>query len=230
MLNLYKVKVFLNTTVDIKMVIQNNPEYVIAAEGAEIQHLGIDGLEGKAVISARDVLKNNVQLGKRIAVIGGGAVGLETAHFLAVKGTISPETLHFLFGNDAESPERLRQLIFQGNKEITIFEMMPQAGKGVGKSSKWALMESLKKHGVKIITNAKLCSIQGGTLTVEVDGERRSTIFDNIINATGSKSVRKVADSLEDTGIPFSVIGDSRSIGKITDAIHQAYLVVMNNL
>ncbi|PKM76455.1 MAG: NADH:flavin oxidoreductase [Firmicutes bacterium HGW-Firmicutes-15] len=230
MLKLYKVQVFLNTTVDIEFVRQKSPEYVISAEGAEILLPAINGIDGSEVISAWDVLKNNVPQGKKIAVIGGGAVGLETAHFLSVKGTISPETLHFLFINDAESPERLRQLVFNGNKEVTVFEMMPQAGKGVGKSTKWGLMGSLKRHGVNIITRAKVCSIKDGILTFEVDGESRSATFDNIINATGSKPVRKLADALDETGIEFSVIGDSLNIGQIPDAIHEGYLVVMNNL
>lgn len=230
MLKLYKVQVFLNTTVDIEFIRHKNPEYIIAAEGAEILLPAIDGINGPDVISSWDVLKNNVALGKKIAVIGGGAVGLETAHFIAVKGTISPETLHFLFSNEAESPERLRELIFKGNKEVTVFEMMPQAGKGVGKSTKWVLMGSLMKHGVNIITRAKVCPIKDGLLTFEVDGESRSATFDNIINAAGSKPVRKLANALQETGIPFSVIGDSFNPGHITDAIHQAYLAIMNNL
>ncbi len=230
MLNLYKVQVFLNTTVDMEIIRQKSPEYVIAAEGAEILLPAIEGIDGAEVISAWDVLKDNVPLGRKIAVIGGGAVGLETAYFLAVKGTISPEALHFLFSNDAEPPERLRQLVFKGNKEVTVFEMMPQAGKGVGKSTKWVLMASLKKHGVTIITGAKVYSIKDGILAFEVDGEHQSAIFDNIINAAGSKPVRKLADELKETGIPFSVIGDSLIPGQITDAIHQAYMAVMNQL
>jgi 2,4-dienoyl-CoA reductase (NADPH2) len=190
----------------------------------------IDGIDNPAVVSAWEVLENDVSLGKKIAVIGGGAVGLETAHFVAVKGTISPEALHFLFSNNAESPERLRQLVFQGNREVTVFEMMPQAGKGLGRSSKWGLINSLKKHGVNIITRANVRSFQDGTLTFEIDGQQMKAPFDNIINATGSKPVRKLADTLAETGIPFSVIGDSVSPGQVTDAVHQAYLAVMNNL
>jgi 2,4-dienoyl-CoA reductase (NADPH2) len=230
MIKLYKVEIFLNTAVDIELIRQINPEYIIAAEGAEIVVPAIDGINNPGVYSAWEVLKNNVPLGKRIAVIGGGAVGLETAHFIAVKGTISAETLHFLFSNDAQSPERLRQLVYQGNKEVSVFEMMSQAGNGVGKSSKWGLMASLDKHGVKIFTQARVCSFKDGLLTFELDGQLHSAPFDNVINASGSKPVRKLAEALEDAGIPYSVIGDSLRPGQITDAIHQAYLCVMTNL
>jgi len=175
-------------------------------------------------------LKNNPQLGRKVAIIGGGSVGLETAHFIAEKGTISPETLYFLFKHDAQTPERLRELLFKGNKEVTVFELMPKAGKDVGKSTKWGLLQSLAKLGVNIITSAKVLTIKDNTLTFEKDGAIQTARFDNIIYATGSKSVRTLADQLATTGIPFSVIGDSVRPAKIMDAIHEAYVAVMKNL
>ncbi len=230
MLKVHGVKVFLNTEVHLEMIKNNQPDYVIAAEGAEIIVPPIEGIDGDNVFSAWEVLKNNPQLGRKVAIIGGGSVGLETAHFIAEKGTISPETLYFLFKHDAQTPERLRELLFKGNKEVTVFELMPKAGKDVGKSTKWELLQSLAKLGVNIITSAKVLTIKDNTLTFEKDGEIQTARFDNIIYATGSKAVRTLADKLATTGIPFSVIGDSVRPAKIMDAIHEAYLAVIENL
>ncbi|MGI5887277.1 MAG: FAD-dependent oxidoreductase, partial [Syntrophomonadaceae bacterium] len=223
MLKVHGVKVFLNTEVHLEMIKNNQPDYVIAAEGAEIIVPPIEGIDGDNVFSAWEVLKNNPQLGRKVAIIGGGSVGLETAHFIAEKGTISPETLYFLFKHDAQTPERLRELLFKGNKEVTVFELMPKAGKDVGKSTKWELLQSLDKLGVNIITSAKVLTIKDNTLTFEKDGAIQTARFDNIIYATGSKSVRTLADQLATTRIPFSVIGDSVRPAKIMDAIHEAY-------
>lgn len=230
MLKVHGVKVFLNTEVHLEMIKNNQPDYVIAAEGAEIIVPPIEGIDGDNVFSAWEVLKNNPQLGRKVAIIGGGSVGLETAHFIAEKGTISPETLYFLFKHDAQTPERLRELLFKGNKEVTVFELMPKAGKDVGKSTKWELLQSLAKLGVNIITSAKVLTIKDNTLTFEKDGAIQTARFDNIIYATGSKSVRTLADQLATTRIPFSVIGDSVRPAKIMDAIHEAYVAVMKNL
>jgi 2,4-dienoyl-CoA reductase (NADPH2) len=169
-------------------------------------------------------------LGRKIAVIGGGAVGLETAHFLAAKGTINPETLYFLFTHKAESNARLRELVFTGSKEVTVFELMPRAGRGVGKSSIWGLINNLTRRGVKIFTEAKVVSVGGGLVTYEKDGIRQSLPFDNIINATGARPVRKVADLLGEIGIPYAVVGDSVRPATIMDAIHEAYLAVFRFL
>lgn len=230
MLLRHKVDIILNTEVDLELVKQRTPDYVIAAEGAEFIVPEIEGINNDQVIPAWDVLRDNVPLGRKIAVIGGGSVGLETAYLIASKGTITPDTLYFLFKHEAATPERLRELVFKGNKEVTVFESMPRAGKDVGKSTKWGLFDNLDKHGVKIISGAKVVSFNKGILIFEKDGQQHSLSFDNVVNATGSRSVRKVADMLESTGIPFSVIGDSVRPGRIFDAIHEAYLAVMDHL
>lgn len=230
MIKLHNIRLNLNIKVDLEMILALKPEYIIAAEGAESLQPQIPGVEGSGVLSAWDVLKNDPPLGGKIAILGGGAVGLETAHFLAIKGTIPPEVLSFLFCNRAESTERLWQLAYQGNKQITVFEKLPRVGTGVGRSSIWGLMNELRKHGVKLATRTNVVSFKDGLLTYERDGVSTSDTYDNLIIAVGSKPVRKIADTLAETGIPFSIIGDSVRPGQITDAIHQGYLAVMNNL
>lgn len=230
MIRMQGISVIFNTEVDMELINNKKPDYVIAAEGAETEIPPIEGFDDPRVVSAWDVLEKDLTLGERIAVIGGGAVGLETAHFMARKGTINPETLYFLFKNEAESPDRLHELVLKGNKDITVFELLPYIGSGVGKSSKWGLINNLKKHGVKIVTGARILSYTNGILAFEKDGEKQSLPFDNVVTATGSKPVRKLAVLLENSGIPFSIIGDSTSPGQITDAIHSAFLAVMNNL
>lgn len=230
MIKVLKIKVHINTTVDLDLIRQLKPDYIIAAEGARPVHPAIEGIEGSGVFNAWDVLANDPPLGRKIAVLGGGAVGLETAHFLALKGTISDSVLHFLFSNNAESPERLKQLIFQGSKQITVFEKMPRVGNGVGRSSIWGLMNELRKHGVRIVNRASVNSFHDRMLSYEKDGKLNSEEFDNLIVAVGSRPVRELAEALPETGIPFTVIGDSLAPGQITDAIHQAFLAVMNDL
>jgi hypothetical protein len=65
------------------------------------------------------------------AVIGGGAVGLETALLVAKIGTLKPEQLEFLMFHRAESDEKLHELLSTGSKEVTLFEMLPKVGQDV---------------------------------------------------------------------------------------------------
>ncbi len=224
------VNVQLNTEVNLDLIKQKKPDYIFAAEGATYLTPEINGIDSPCVVPAWNVLKNETKLGQKIAIIGGGAAGLETAYFLAKKGALTPEELFFLFKYEAENPSRLKELVFRGNKEVTLFEMSPSVGKNIGKSTKWVLMGNLNRYGVQIVTGAKVLSVKDGRISYEKSDGVIEQQFDHIVNAVGSKSVRIIADLLDQTGIPYSVIGDSVQPGQIMDAIHQAYLAVMNNV
>lgn len=227
MLDKFDVDVHLETTVTPDLIKEVKPDYIIAAEGAEPLMPPIEGVDAENVYSAWDVLRNDPPLGEKIAVIGGGAVGLETAEFLGMKGTISPEALYFLFKYEAESVERLRELITKGTKEITLFEMMPKVGKGVGKSTKWVLLGNIEKLDIEVITEAKVLSIKDGEVKYEVNGKSEARQFDSVVNAAGSSSVTDVASKLEGMGIPFKIVGDSVRPAQINDAIHEGFLAAL---
>jgi hypothetical protein len=67
--------------------------------------------------------------GQPAVIIGGGAVGCETALLLARIGTIS-ETLYFLL-KPGETPRPL-SVDYPGIQEITIIEMMAKIGRDIG--------------------------------------------------------------------------------------------------
>jgi len=226
MLIKYKIDLYLEQEVNLDFIKKKKPDYLILAEGAEPINPPIKGFEEEKVISAWDLLATDQPIGKEVAVIGGGAVGLETAHFISLKGTISPDNLYFLLKYKAENLEKLSELITKGTKKVTVFEQMPKVGKGVGRSTKWILLGDLEKHQVKIIPEAKVLSVDKGLVTFEKQGKKQQLQFDNVINAVGSKSVRNLADQVESLGIPFAVIGDSVRPAQINDAIHEAFLAV----
>jgi len=227
MLDKYDVDVFLETEVTPELIKETAPDFIIAAEGAEPLMPPIEGIGEPPAVSAWEVLRNDPPLGTKIAVIGGGAVGLETAEFLGMKGTLSPEALYFLFRYEAESVERLRELVTKGTKEITLFEMLPKVGKGVGKSTKWVLMGNIEKLNIKVVTGAKVLSVKGGEVVFEVNGKRESEKFDSVVNAVGSRSVKNVASRIDGLGIPFKVVGDSVRPAQINDAIHEGFLAAL---
>ncbi|MBF0203336.1 MAG: FAD-dependent oxidoreductase [Desulfamplus sp.] len=230
MLKKHDIPVHLNTCVDIDLIRQINPDHLIIAQGAAPLIPPIQGTDDKSVCSSWHVLKENPCLGKKVAVIGGGAVGLETAFFVAKRGTLEPEILHFLVTHEAMKMERIRHYMFNGSSQVTVFEMLEKAGKDVGKSTKWILMDNLDRYGVKINTSSKVVSIKDGEVSFERDGERFQEKFDTVIIASGSKSVQTLADQVKalDLDISFSVIGDCVKPGKINDAIHGGFLTALS--
>jgi 2,4-dienoyl-CoA reductase (NADPH2) len=228
MLRRCRIPVHLNCPVDLALIRRQAPDHVIVAEGAEALIPPIPGIESPNVFTAWQVLRDNPLLGRRVAVIGGGAVGLETALFVAARGTLTPEILHFLFAYEAEAPERLRQLMYRGTSQVTVFEMLPKAGADVGKSTKWILMANLQRHQVAIHTNTKVVAIQDGrTLALDgPDGSRREA-FDTIIAASGSRPVQTLSRALAGSGVAYTPVGDTLTPGKLNDAIHGGFLAAL---
>ena len=228
MLDKYEVDVFLEQDVDLDFIREKKPDFIIVAEGAEPMQPPIEGIDDDTVIDAWTILEEDPKIGTRVAVIGGGAVGLEVAEFIASKGTIDAETSCFLFRYNAEDMERIHELQRKGTKEVTVFEMMPKMGTGVGKSTKWILLGNIDALEVESITAAKVTSIKNGAITFERDGKVETRTFDTIVNAAGSRSVRRVSEVIGETGIPFATIGDCVEPRQINHAIHEGYLAVMN--
>ena len=227
-INKHQIPLHLNTAVDSEVIKKKNPDYIILAEGARPILPQIDGYDDPRVYSAWQVLKGNPVLGKSVAVIGGGSVGLETAVFIAAKGTLTPETLHFLFAYEAVSPERLRELMFQGSSNVTVFEMLPKIGQDVGKSTRWILFDNLKRYKISVKTGAKVTSIADGIVKFEKDGQKEQMQFDNVILASGSQSVPGISADVKKMGYPFATVGDGVRAGKLNEAIHGGFLAAMN--
>ncbi|ETR72487.1 MAG: NADH oxidase [Candidatus Magnetoglobus multicellularis str. Araruama] len=227
MLKKYSVNLHLNTCMDIRRIQKEKPDYIIIAEGAAPLVPPIKGLDAPNVLSAWDVLKNDPFLGKQTAVIGGGSVGLETALYIASKGTLTPEMLYFLFSYQAEPEDRLRQLMFKGTIDVTVFEMQPKVAKDVGKSTKWILLDQLQKYHVNIITSAKVLEIKGQKLIFEKNEKNLHQHFDHVVIASGSRSVKQLSTQVSQTSIPFQCIGDCVKPGKLSDAIHGGYLAAI---
>jgi 2,4-dienoyl-CoA reductase (NADPH2) len=224
----HQIPLHLNTAVDSEVIKKQDPDYIILAEGAQPLLPQIDGYDDPCVYSAWQVLKSNPVLGKSVAVIGGGSVGLETAVFIAAKGTITPETLHFLFTYEAASPERLRELMFQGSSNVTVFEMLPRIGQDVGKSTRWILFDNLKRYKISVKTGAKVTSIRDGIVKFQKDGQEEQRQFDNVILASGSQSVAGMSAQVKKMGYPFAAVGDGVRVGKLNEAIHGGFLAAIN--
>lgn len=228
MVTKHEIPVHLNTCVDLALIQKINPDHLIIAQGAAPLIPPIDGTDDPCVRSSWEVLKDNPCLGKRVAVIGGGAVGLETALFAAKKGTLTPEMLHFLMTYEALEMDRIRHYMFKGASRVTLFEMLEKAGQDVGKSTRWILMNNLTRYGVKINTGSKVLSIKAGQVSYEREGELCEEHFDTVILASGSRPVQTLEKKVKALDIPYSVIGDCVKPGKINDAIHGGFLAAVS--
>jgi 2,4-dienoyl-CoA reductase (NADPH2) len=218
------VEVRLGQEVTPDIVDQEKPDIVVVATGAAPFKPPIDAVDAPNVYQAWDVLKGVSQTGQKIVVVGGGSVGLETALYLATKGTISPEMLYFLTLHDAETPEVLRELIRKGIKEVTVIEMMRKVAQDVGPSTRWVLLKELDLRGIKVITGAKMKDIAANhVIYTDANGMDVKLETDSVVLAMGARPENSLAKALESSGVELKVIGDANKIGKIGEAIDEGF-------
>jgi 2,4-dienoyl-CoA reductase (NADPH2) len=217
------VTVHLGRAVDESLIDAEAPDAVIVATGAIPIAPPIPGADQPHVVQAWDVLQNKVHVGKRVVIVGGGAVGVEVALFLAEKGTLSAEAVKFLLVNRAEAPETLYELAVKGTKQITIIEMLEAIGKDIGRSTKWCMFQDLKRMGIERKTVTKAIAITAAGIRVQGPKGEREIPADTIVLAAGARSNDSLSDLLKKKGIPHLAAGDARQVAQAIDAVHQGF-------
>jgi len=218
------VQVHLNTVVDEALLQSDPPGHVILATGARPITPPIPGVEGANVVQAWDVLRNRVRTGRKVVIIGGGAVGVEVALFLAEKGTLSGETLKFLMVNKAEPMGDLYNLAVSGTKEVLLIEMVDRIGEGLGKTTRWTLLQDIKRTNVQAMTATKALGITPQGVNVETaDGHTLNIPADTVVLGVGSRSHNPLSEPLARLEIPCTLVGDADQVATAFEAMHSGF-------
>jgi len=174
-------------------------DLIVVAVGGRPTKMEGPGFEDGKVISAWDVLSQRRELGSRVVIIGGGQVGLETAHFLLEEG-----------------------------KEITILEMLKRVGQDMSPKARKMLLEILVQNGVEILTEARALSVEQGDLMFNRSGVlNRIKGVDSIVIAVGTAPQEIRSLDLERLAIPIRWIGDASGPRKLFGAIHEGFNVAI---
>jgi len=222
-MELRNIPAVFNSDVDEFLIRAEKPDHIILATGSSPWAPEFPGLNLPHVANAWDVLDNKSHTGARVAIIGGGAVGVETALFLAEKGTLSADMVKFLLVNQAENLETLYEMATKGSKKIILIEMQDKIGKDIGKSTKWGMMQDLGRFGIQTMTNTKVIRITPQGLEVDQGGQIRQMEADTVVLAAGSKPDTRLVSILKNTGIPFDIIGDAQKVATAFDAVHSGH-------
>lgn len=218
-----RVKIQLNYKATPDKIMAEKFDAVVIATGASDIKPDIPGVEGENVVRAWDVLAGNAQVGDNVVVIGGGAVGVETSLLLAEQGTISAETLRFLLVRQAEKPEVLYEMATKGHKKITLVEMLKGIGKDIGLSTRWTMLDDLKRCGVTMMDKTTVKKITSKGVIAESEGEETKIPADTIVLAVGSESENLLYNELKEKSDNVFIIGDAEKPRKALEAMHDAF-------
>jgi 2,4-dienoyl-CoA reductase (NADPH2) len=203
------------------------PNVVILATGSSQLVPNLPGAGRPEVVMAWDALLDKADLGESVAVIGGGAVGIETAIAIADRGTIDGDTLKFLLKHEAEDIETLKRLVVRGSRKVTILEMLPKIGKDVGITNRWVFLKELEMLGVEVIVEATVKAITDSGVVYERAGESQTLAAKSVVLALGSRPNLELEEELKSAGFTYVMIGDVKAPRKILDAVHEGFLAAM---
>jgi 2,4-dienoyl-CoA reductase (NADPH2) len=218
------VKVKLKTPLTSTEIRNMAPDLVVVATGARPICPSFPGIDKPHVVDAWDVLKENTShIGKQVVVVGGNAVGCETAEFIASQGIVDPETLAFLIFYAAEDFNWLKNRLYSSARKVTVIEMTDRIGSNVGTSTRWILMKNLRIRGVKLLTKTKLVEITDQAVIVERPEGRQTIPADTVVMAVGSEAVDNLAREAASNGTRVITIGDAKTPRSFIEAIKEGF-------
>ena len=204
-------------------VLATRPDTVVVATGAEPVIPGIPGTDGQHVVQAWDVLSGIADVGDRVVVLGGGATGCLVSLYLAQMGTVDAATLRFLVQNQAERWETLEQLVQKGSKDVTLVEMLPKFGTDIGLTTRWTVLQDLRRFGVHMISDALAIRITPQGVDVVIGADESHIAGDTVVLAMGVTPLDDIYHSLQGRVKELYLIGDAREPRKAFDAIREGF-------
>lgn len=219
------IDVRLNCPMDAQEVLEADPDAVVVATGAKPATPDIPGAELPHVCQAWDVLSGRVDVGENVVILGGGATGCETALFLATKGTLDGESLRYLFLHQAEEQDTLMELLTRGAKRITIVEKLPKIGRDIGPSTRWSVLQDLRRFGVQAIGGAEAKAIEKDAVILSRNGKEERLSCDSVVLALGATACNPLEADIKQRIKEVHVIGDAKEPRKALDAVHEGFEV-----
>ena len=183
------------TEASVDLMKQEAPDVVVLATGAVPAVPPIPGVDGPAVVTALDVLLGRVFPGRNCVVIGGGQVGVETAHFLA-----------------------------QMMRHVTVLEMRDEIAPEEAIGPRTKLLRMLEFRRVELLTQMRVLEITSeGVRALDKNSLMHEYAADTVVIATGSRPCNGLAEELAGAGFQVRIVGDALKVGRVLDATTQGY-------
>src|SRR5690606_13708830 len=183
-----RIKLQLNHKASLEELAQSNFDDIVVATGVTPRQLEIPGIDHAKVLSYLDVLKERKPVGQRVAIIGAGGIGFDTAEFLSHEGesgSINPEKFYDEWGidTDYENVGGLKAAnVEKPQREIYLLQRKAASvGASLGKTTGWIHRTGLKHRDVKMIAGANYEKIDDQGLHIVVNDKPAVLEVDHVI-------------------------------------------------
>ena len=229
MLELLDVDVRLNTRVDQAALEAEGFDEIIIATGVYPRDPKIPGQDHPKVLTYPQVLRENVTVGNKVAVIGAGGIGFDVSEFLLhdhvplMPDPDQPEAEDFFrqWGVDMDIDQRggvagVEPKLDAAPREIWLLQRSEgKLGANLGKTTGWIHRTTLKKHGVHMLSKVRYEQIDDEGLHITVDGQPQLLAVDHVVICAGQLSENGLYEVLKATDHSVHCIGGAKLAGEL---------------
>lgn len=224
MMREYGVDVRLGLRVTPGQLIAEGFRDVVLATGIVPRKPPIPGADHPKVLSYIDVLRDKKPVGQRVAIIGGGGIGYDTALYITDPGHETwqkPEEFAKEWGFDLSVSLRAGltakdREYAKSPREVTMFKRSKgKFGNTLGKTTGWVHKITLEERRVQQVSNVTYDRIDDAGLHYTLKGEPRVLACDTIIVCAGQEPQRELEAALAASGIAIYVIGGAKEAGEL---------------
>ena len=217
-----QIKLVLNHTATYEELAQSDFDDIVVATGVTPRQLDIDGIDHPKVLSYLQVLRERQPVGKRVAIIGAGGIGFDTAEYLTHEGesgSLNPEKFYDEWGIDttyAQVGGLKHPDVEESPREVYLLQRKAKSvGAGLGKTTGWIHRTGLKHRDVKMIAGVSYDKIDDQGLHITVDGQPRILDVDHVVICAGQESYTAMYEQLQADGKNVHLIGGAKEAGEL---------------
>lgn len=221
------VDVRLGTPATAEILAGEGFDEVVLATGVLPRTPDIPGIDHSSVLGYLDVLRDRRPVGARVAVIGAGGIGFDTAEFLtephgSVRLDSEPQSTEQFLAHWGVDPDYMHrgglgvpEQEAPARQVVMLQRKSSKLGAGLGKTTGWIHRTELARRGVRMLGGVEYRRIDDEGLHVTIDGESHLIEVDSIVLCAGQESRRELVDSLSSHGIIAHLIGGADVAGEL---------------
>ena len=215
------VNLQLNSRVSAEQLNNGGYDEVIIATGISPRTPQIEGINHPKVLNYLDVIGGKKPVGDKVAIIGAGGIGFDTAEYITHSGESTSTNIpafmkewgiDMTFGSRSgiegieAQPEPSPREVYLLQRKTT------RVGKGLGKTTGWIHRAGLAMKGVRMMPGCDYSHIDDEGLHMTVGDDPQVLPVDTVIICAGQDPLRELVDGLE---LPHHLIGGADEAGEL---------------
>ncbi|MEU2003610.1 FAD-dependent oxidoreductase [Rhodococcus sp. NPDC019627] len=189
---------------------------VVIATGVTPRLPSIPGIDHPTVLTYPEVVRGGKSVGKSVAVIGAGGIGVDVSEFLTHEHSPTLDLKEWKQEWGVTEPEAAAGALTTpipepSPREVYLLQRKSgRIGAGLAKTTGWVHRAALKNKGMHELSGVNYERIDDEGLHITFGDKRekpRTLAVDNVVICAGQESVRDLVDELTVAGVSTHVIG-----------------------